>query len=136
MTDAPDSSPGAPAPAPETILLVEDEEAVRTLIRKILHRSGYAVLEARNGGEALQLADQHAGMIDLLLTDVVMPSMNGPQLVQRLGALRPQMKVVYMSGYLDSALASHANVRRATYLAKPFTPDELARAVRAALDAD
>jgi CheY-like chemotaxis protein len=120
----------------ETILLAEDEPAVRSLIRKILQRSGYVVLEACHGTEAIQVAEQHASVIDLLVTDVVMPLISGPQLAQQLALLRPAMKVLYISGYMDNTISCHGLLDAgAIFLQKPFTPDELVRKVRAVLEA-
>jgi two-component system cell cycle sensor histidine kinase/response regulator CckA len=119
----------------ELILLCEDEDPVRSLVRAILTRNGYRVLEARNGGEALMLFEQHAA-IDLLVTDVVMPVMSGRQLAERLGAIRPDLKVLYMSGYTDDAIVRHGVLKdEIELLQKPITPDVLARRVRAVLDA-
>jgi two-component system, cell cycle sensor histidine kinase and response regulator CckA len=120
----------------ETILLVEDEESVRTLARAILRKHGYDVLEAQNGGDALLLCEQHAAAIHLLLTDVVMPRMNGPQLAERLRSLRPEMRVLFMSGYTDDAVV-RGRIRDAAvdFLQKPITPQTLARKVRGVLDA-
>ncbi len=120
----------------ETILLVEDEDQVRGVARGILTRKGYRILEARNGGEALLLCEQHPGLIHLLLTDVVMPRMTGPELAKRLLPLRPQMLVLYMSGYTDEAIVHHRVLEPGiTLLQKPLTPDGLLRKVRAVLDA-
>jgi hypothetical protein len=120
----------------ETILLVEDEEAVRDLAREILSEAGYTVLGARHGGDALLLGDQHPDPIDLLVTDVIMPDLGGRQLADLLAATRPNLPVIFMSGYTDDAIEAHgvAPTTR-TLLRKPLTPDTLLRKVREVLDA-
>lgn len=119
----------------ETILLVEDETSVRELSRMILTQNGYTILEAGSGAEALQISEQHSGPIHLLLTDVVMPGMNGRELANRLVLRYPQMKVLFMSGYTDNAIVHHGVLDSdATFLQKPFTPKALANRVRQVLD--
>ena len=119
----------------ETILLVEDELAVRRLARRALELSGYRILEASHGGEALRVCEQHPSSIDLLLTDVVMPRMSGAELADRLKPMRPDMRVLFMSGYTEDALGNHGVLSPETdFLYKPFTPDSLRRIVRGILD--
>jgi PAS domain S-box-containing protein len=116
----------------ETILLVEDEPAVRVLARRILAGLGYTVLDAANGAEALEVAAGHAGPIELLLTDVVMPGMQGPELAARLEALRPGISVVYSSGYAAGTSGPELD-HDAVFLGKPFTASDMGSAVRRAL---
>jgi CheY-like chemotaxis protein len=120
----------------ETVLLVEDEDAVRALAREVLRRNGYVVLEARHGVDALAAAERHHGAIHLLVTDVVMPHMSGRELAQRLTALRPQIRILFMSGYTDHALLPEDLTPGAEFMQKPFTPDTLARRIRRILDDD
>jgi signal transduction histidine kinase len=124
----------APAAGNETILVAEDERMVRVLIRKVLEQAGYTVLVAGGGAEALQLAERHAGRIHLLVTDIVMPEMNGRELARRLVEGRPDTKVLYLSGYADDAVERHGVLDPGTaFMQKPFTPSELARRVREVL---
>jgi CheY-like chemotaxis protein len=121
----------------ETILVVDDEAAVRSAVREILQLRCYIVLEAGNGQEALRICAGQEGPIHLLLTDVMMPGMSGPEVAQRLARMRPEMRVLYMSGYSDDAMIRHGVVEQgAGFLQKPFTPDALAHMVREVLDAD
>ena len=119
----------------ETILLVEDERAVRELLRKVLTAHGYTVIEARHGRDALLELERHGGAIHLLITDVVMPEMGGPELAERMLALRPDMRVLYMSGYTnDEVLQKGIDGRALAFIQKPFASDEFLRKVRQVLD--
>jgi len=125
----------APVPetrrAKETILLAEDLDAVRDVVRELLEAQGYKVLAARQGVEALAFAEQHKGPLQLLLTDVVMPEMSGPELAQRLCRLRPEMKVLFMSGYTDQSIADEGALGSGSnYIQKPVSAEELARKLR------
>jgi two-component system, cell cycle sensor histidine kinase and response regulator CckA len=117
----------------ETILVVEDEERVRVLARTILRSYGYEVLEAQSGGDALIVCEQHHAKIDLLLADVVLPRVSGPQLAARLVSSRPQMKVLYMSGYMGGSMLDQVYASGAAFLQKPITPETLVRRVREVL---
>jgi PAS domain S-box-containing protein len=118
----------------ETVLVVEDAEPLRRLARELLESSGYAVLEAANGAEAIQVAEQHQGPIHLLLTDVVMPVMSGPELAKHLVAADPSTKVIYMTGYTDDAIVHHSVLEAGVaLLPKPFTREAVARKVREVL---
>ncbi len=119
----------------ETILLVEDQKELRDLVRQMLEMNGYSVVAASEGLEALEICKQHTGAIHLMLSDVVMPQMGGRELAQRLATLRPDMKVLYMSGYTSNAIVHHGILDPGTaFLQKPFTPDGLAHKVREVLD--
>ncbi|HEU4748993.1 MAG TPA: ATP-binding protein, partial [Gemmatimonadaceae bacterium] len=119
----------------ETVLLVEDDDSVRTLARRVLLRQGYSVLEARHGGDALTLLDETTGRIHLVLTDVVMPQMNGRALANRISVHFPEMPVLFMSGYTDDDIIRRGALPAGSaFVQKPFTPEILARSVREALD--
>jgi len=119
----------------ETILLVEDEVEVRKLAVRVLERQGYTVLEARDGEEALLLCQHKKGAIHLILTDVAMPQMGGPDLVKQLRQARQDFKVLYMSGYTDNSITHHGVLEKGmNYIQKPFTIDGLMRKVREVLD--
>ena len=119
----------------ETILLVEDEDDVRRILCQVLSRSGYRVLEARHGEEGLELAQRHGGAIDLLLTDVVMPKMDGRELALRVGQQWPGTKVLYMSGYAaDGPFSPGPLASTAAFLPKPITPQAVLEGIRRALD--
>ncbi|MDD5761528.1 MAG: ATP-binding protein [bacterium] len=120
----------------ETVLVVEDEESVRELVMEGLERDGYSILSAGDGNEAIAAAGRHEGTIDLLLTDLVMPGMNGLELARHLMPLRPAMKVICMSGHSEEAIERFQEMgSRATFLQKPVTPSIISRKVREALDA-
>jgi PAS domain S-box-containing protein len=120
----------------ETVLLVEDEDVVRNLVREILEGNGYTVLEARNGAEALEIGRRYAHSIHLLVTDVVMPKMSGRELAEHLVTIHRETRVLYMSGYTDGAIGQHGVLDPETeLLQKPFTFDALAQKVRKVLDA-
>jgi CheY-like chemotaxis protein len=121
----------------ETILVVEDEEAVRRLTCRSLEAQGYEVLPAASASEALLLLEKHAGEIHLLITDVVMPDVSGRELARSAAPLRPLMKVLFMSGYTDNVIVHHGVLDAGTaFLQKPFTPRSLAQKVREVLDAE
>lgn len=128
------SSPTAPG-GTETILLVEDEEAVRTMVSKILRNKGYTVLEAAHSEQAFEISERHEGSIHLMVTDVIMPQMSGPELAERLAPRLPEMKVLYMSGYPDNTIVQHGVLEPGTaFLQKPFTLNALESKVREILD--
>jgi len=119
----------------ETIMVVEDDEAVRKLVRDTLEKQGYRLLVAASGPEALSIAERFDGPIELLVTDVVMPQMSGKQLAERLKVVRPQTQILFISGYTESAIVqTGAQGDSSRFLQKPFTPSMLSRAVRELLD--
>lgn len=137
FNDAPAArTEAAPKRGRETILVVEDQDAVRAVVRKTLATHGYVVLEAGLGAEALEVVDGHSTRIDLLLTDVVMPTMSGRELAERIRAIHPAIRVLYMSGYTDEAVVRNGILGSAVpFLQKPFTPNVLVQRVREVLDA-
>ena len=135
--EAPESttSPPTPVRGSETLLVVEDQEEVRKLTKRVLEARGYTVLAARNGAEALEIVAQHPSKIHLMITDVVMPGMNGRELAQHARARRSYLKVLYVSGYTGEAVLQHRLLEPGVaFLQKPFTPDVLARKTREVLD--
>jgi CheY-like chemotaxis protein len=119
----------------ETILLVEDESVVRRLVAEILESTGYTVMQAGDGPSALELLRRHSGTLDLLVTDVVMPGMSGPEVAQAVTSMRPGTQVLYTSGYTDSAIGHHGVLEPGiAFLQKPFSADDLSRKVRLLLD--
>jgi two-component system, cell cycle sensor histidine kinase and response regulator CckA len=140
------SGPAMPAPprdengalprGSELVLIAEDEPAVRAMAARVLRQQGYQVLEAANGDEALQIAQQRQEAIALLLTDMVMPRMGGKPLAEQVARLRPAIRVLFMSGYTDAAVIQHSQAQPGSaFLQKPFSPATLARKVREVLDA-
>jgi CheY-like chemotaxis protein len=124
---------GQSAPGAEIVLVVDDTESLREMIQRILTGFGYTVLVARDGAQALEVSDAHPGQIDLLLSDVVMPGIGGPELAVRLRMRRPTMRVLLMSGYDEHSLVSGAG-SYASFIAKPFRPEALGRRIREILD--
>ena len=122
--------------ATETLLVVENEAAIKTLVQMALERHGYVVLTAESGSEALRLAAAHQGPIDLLITDVVMPDLRGPELARRLIEQRPTLATLFMSGYMDDALGEDTATFSVPvdFIQKPFSPSALAARVREMLD--
>jgi two-component system, cell cycle sensor histidine kinase and response regulator CckA len=119
----------------ETILVVDDEESLRTVIVDLLGQLGYRLLSAGNGEEALKLAEEYSGQIDLLLSDVIMEGLPGPELAEKLLLSRPKLKVIFMSGFADSSLAPHGVLKPGTILVqKPFTIRMLSAKLREVLD--
>jgi two-component system, cell cycle sensor histidine kinase and response regulator CckA len=135
LAQSAESVAGAALSGTETILLVEDDSSVRDLVERVLRSRGYHVLAAQHGGDALQLASGTVRGVDMVLTDVVMPSMSGRELVEALQVARPALRVLYMSGYTDDEI-----IRRGlhdpgiSFIQKPFTADNLAMQVRKVLD--
>jgi PAS domain S-box-containing protein len=130
------AKPQAEAPrGTETILVIEDDDTVREPVCEMLRLSGYTVLEARHGGEALLICERHKGAIHLMLSDVVMPQISGRELAQRVAPIRPEMRVLFMSGHTEDAILRHG-VMNATmaFVQKPFTLEALGRKIRAVLD--
>jgi CheY-like chemotaxis protein len=129
------SLPPAMLRGTETILLVEDDNQLRAVVRSTLERMGYTVVEAPNGREALAVFERSGEAVKLLLTDVIMPQLSGPELAKRLTTLRPEIRVLCMSGYTEDSTVRHGLLEgRFAFLQKPITPGELVRKVREVLD--
>jgi CheY-like chemotaxis protein len=121
----------------ETVLLVEDEEGVRSLAREVLVQAGYRVLVANDGVQGVEVAAGHEGEIDLVLTDVVMPNLGGRAMAERLSAVRPTTRVLYMTGYSEDVVLADGRLKPDTELIqKPFSPDTLLARIRGMLDAE
>jgi len=119
---------------PRTILLIDDEQSVRSIVMKILQRASFKVLEAESGEAALKIVGSHAGAIDLVVTDLHMPGLNGPEVVKKLATLRPGLKVLFMSGYAEHDVVAQTGVSGgANFLHKPFSGQQLTSAVKAAI---
>jgi two-component system cell cycle sensor histidine kinase/response regulator CckA len=119
----------------ETVLLVEDDDQVRSILTSILETQGYHVIVASNGTEALKIAAQDNGLIHLMMTDVVMPQMSGRELAEQVSEIRPDMKILYMSGYTDDAIVRHGLLdEKLNFLQKPFDSAAVSRKVRQVLD--
>ena len=119
----------------ETVLFVEDDELVRKLNLKILEQLGYSVVHAENGKEALELAAKHERKIDLLITDVIMPEMNGEELARKISQINPEIKILFTSGYTEDVIAPHGVLDRGIhFIGKPYKPNQLASKIREVLD--
>jgi CheY-like chemotaxis protein len=139
---APESLPSVrPRPHPEptaggeeTILLVDDEEALRVAARRMLERAGFNVVQASDGADALRVLAEHTGPVHVLVTDVVMPGVGGPELARRLREVRPELPTLFISGYTEEGVRTQGGLHSdAAYLEKPFSPEELVRKVRECL---
>jgi DNA-binding NtrC family response regulator len=119
----------------ETLLVVEDEAAIRNLLQTALRKNGYTVLTAESGRAALEIISGHPGTIHLLITDVKMPDMEGPELVRRIATVRPETRTLFMSGYMDEALGDSGLLpAKVNFIQKPFSPKAIAQKIREILD--
>jgi CheY-like chemotaxis protein len=135
LAQSPEKDSGTPLSGTETILLVEDDRGVRNLVERVLNSRGYRVLSAEHGVDALQLASTQNGAIDLVLTDIVMPTMSGREMVDALRLRQPGVRVIYMSGYTDDEILRRGlHDPTMSFIQKPFTAEHLATLVRKILD--
>jgi CheY-like chemotaxis protein len=135
-TRAQEEKPGSLQRGAETVLLVEDEASLRGLLHEALETNGYSVLVARDGAEAVQIAEAHVGPIQIMVTDVIMPGLTGPQIVDLVAPIHPKMRVLYISGYSGEPITRHGLIGPGrAFLSKPFGPETLLRKVRESLDA-
>jgi two-component system cell cycle sensor histidine kinase/response regulator CckA len=131
------AEPDYTTPGAETVLIAEDDPQLRTMVRRALASRGYNVLEAADGREALEVAKRHKGYIHLLVSDVGMPNVSGRELAEQLRTSRPGLRVIFMSGHSNEAIARHGELAPGSlFIQKPVTPDLIARAVREVLDGD
>jgi DNA-binding NtrC family response regulator len=122
------------SPSPRTILLIDDDQSVRSIVKRILQRASYKILEAESGEAAVKLVESHIGTIDLVVTDLHMPGLNGPEVVKMLATVRPGLKVLFMSGYAEHDVVARTGVPGgANFLHKPFSGQELTAAVTKAI---
>ena len=129
-----DKSGAAPGAEPKTILLIDDEPSVRSIVMRILRRANYTVLEADGGESAMTVAQSHAGKIDLVISDLYMPGLHGPAVAEKLAAVRPGLKVLFISGYADNDVVGRTGVPAGSnFLQKPFSGHDLTAAVTAAI---
>ena len=134
MSQPHSNNSGAGAAEPKTILLIDDEQSVRSIVMKILRRANYIVLEADGGDAALSLAESHPGKIDLVISDLYMPGLHGPAVAEKIATVRPGLKVLFISGYADNDVVGRTGVPAgANFLQKPFSGQDLTAAVTVAL---
>ena len=135
--DVPETEPGSDVCGSETVLLVEDEDMVRNLVNRALTRNGYTVLKAEDGMQAIQCMESCKDEVRLLITDVVLPKMSGREIADVMTAVRPNLKVLFMSGYTDNAIVHHGILDEGiNFIQKPFSTKDLLKRIRSILDSD